>query len=208
MGMILQHKRQFVNLLMVHNLHIALMLGYNQLMNQSNQGIKRIKGRPALCLKIIGLILTLMVLTLAPKPTHAEEFGTICNDGTRISAGLADTTCDKRVAVMIAVTLTSTPTPTSGAVGKCGNVEVGTPGLTKYCGAGGIYALLGGLINYFFALIGALAVLAIIFSGIQYITSQGNPDGVKKAKSRLINAVIGLVLLTLMALILNQLGVA
>ncbi len=92
--------------------------------------------------------------------------------------------------------------------GKCGDVTVGTPGLQAICGTGTIYELVGAIANYLLGLIGALAVLAIIISGIQYVVSQGNPDAVKKAKSRIVNAVVGLVLLALTAVILNGLGVA
>jgi hypothetical protein len=57
--------------------------------------------------------------------------------------------------------------------------------------------------NWIVRLLIPLAILFIIISGIQYITSQGNPDGIKKAKSRITNAVVGLILLGLMFAILN-----
>lgn len=86
---------------------------------------------------------------------------------------------------------------------------LGTPGLNLDCSGGKnpIYALLQFAINWLIRLLGVLAVLAIVFSGIQYTTSQGNPDGLKKAKSRLTNAVVGLILLSLMFVILHVLGI-
>ena len=39
---------------------------------------------------------------------------------------------------------------------------------------------------------GLLAVGFVIYGGIQYITSQGNPDGTAKAQSTVLNALIGL----------------
>lgn len=94
------------------------------------------------------------------------------------------------------------------AVADCG-VPTGTKGLDQICQNNGnpIYNLLGGIVNWAIGLIGGLAVLAIIISGIQYVTSQGNPDGVKKAKSRLVNAVVGLVLLALIRVILGALNI-
>jgi hypothetical protein len=42
---------------------------------------------------------------------------------------------------------------------------------------------------------GVLAVLYLIWSGIQYITSAGNPDKAKAARQGIINAVIGIVVI-------------
>ncbi len=43
-----------------------------------------------------------------------------------------------------------------------------------------------------FFVIGALSVVMIIFGGIRYITSAGNPDNVSKAKNTIIYAIVGL----------------
>jgi hypothetical protein len=87
--------------------------------------------------------------------------------------------------------------------------KTATPGLDLNCtnNKNPIYALLQKVINWSIRVLGVLAVLAVVVSGIQYIISQGNPDGVKSAKSRLTNAIIGLVLLALMFVILRFLGV-
>lgn len=52
---------------------------------------------------------------------------------------------------------------------------------------------------------GLLVILMIIVSGIQYITSQGNSEQYKNAKTRLTQAVIGLILYILMFGILDYL---
>jgi hypothetical protein len=39
---------------------------------------------------------------------------------------------------------------------------------------------------------GLAAIFFIIYAGIQYVTSQGNPDAAAKAKDTIINALIGL----------------
>lgn len=47
--------------------------------------------------------------------------------------------------------------------------------------------------NAAFFIVGALAVIMIIYSGIRYVTSAGNPTGVTAAKNSLMYSVIGLV---------------
>lgn len=39
-----------------------------------------------------------------------------------------------------------------------------------------------------------LAVIIVVYGGIRYITSQGNPDQVQQAKNTIVNALIGLVI--------------
>lgn len=50
------------------------------------------------------------------------------------------------------------------------------------------------LINYILGLISLLAVLMIIWGGIQYLTSAGSQDTVRSAKETIKNALLGLVL--------------
>src|SRR5688572_15039029 len=54
-----------------------------------------------------------------------------------------------------------------------------------------------GIIKFLSGIFGLAIIIAIIVAGIQYITSQGYPDQVKNAKSRLTNAVVGLILFIL-----------
>ena len=42
---------------------------------------------------------------------------------------------------------------------------------------------------------GVLAVLYLVYSGVQYITSAGNPDKIKTARAGIINAIIGIVII-------------
>lgn len=44
---------------------------------------------------------------------------------------------------------------------------------------------------------GALAFIYLLYSGVLYITANGNPDQAKKAQTGIINAVIGLVIIVL-----------
>jgi hypothetical protein len=64
---------------------------------------------------------------------------------------------------------------------------------------------LGNLLNVFFAIISALAVILLIWAGIQYIQSLGNADRVKAARQRIINIIIAIILLTTAYAIINLL---
>lgn len=68
---------------------------------------------------------------------------------------------------------------------------------------GAIVYYLKELLRLVNTLIGAIIILAIIVSGIQYMISGGDPANVKKAKGHLTNAFTALILYMLMVAILN-----
>ena len=90
--------------------------------------------------------------------------------------------------------------------GDPGNVEDLGVNLTIQ----GVFAIITGLICWFtrFALV--LIVAAIIVYGIQFITSQGNPEKYNKAKSSLTWGIVGIVVIlgtyTIIATVANFLG--
>lgn len=51
------------------------------------------------------------------------------------------------------------------------------------------------VVNIVLLIAGVLAILYLIWSGIQYITSAGNPERAKTARQGIINAVIGIVVI-------------
>jgi len=53
---------------------------------------------------------------------------------------------------------------------------------------------------------GLVAVIFVIYGGIQYATSQGNPDQAAKAQSTIINALIGLALAIVSVAIVTFIG--
>ena len=59
------------------------------------------------------------------------------------------------------------------------------------------------VINWVMGIIGFVCVATIIISGIQYMTSGGDPGKVKKAKDGLLYSIIGLVVVILAAAIVN-----
>ena len=50
---------------------------------------------------------------------------------------------------------------------------------------------------------GVIAVIMIVYGGIQYITSAGNPSGLTKAKTTIIYSVVGLLVVIMAAAIVN-----
>lgn len=59
------------------------------------------------------------------------------------------------------------------------------------------------IINIFLYAIGILSVVMIIFGGLKYVTSRGDPEMVKSAKNTLLYAVIGLIVALLSFAIVN-----
>lgn len=70
-------------------------------------------------------------------------------------------------------------------------------------GSTDIKTFLVNAINYILGFAGALAVLFVIIGGIMYITSSGNDDNIKRAKSVLTNAIIGTIIIALSIVIIN-----
>jgi hypothetical protein len=84
----------------------------------------------------------------------------------------------------------------------------GTGGATVDCtstgqGAGTIGTLASDVVNIFSVVVGAAAVIMIIYSGFRYITSGGDSGRVGGAKNSLIYAIIGLVIVAVAQLIVH-----
>ena len=60
-----------------------------------------------------------------------------------------------------------------------------------------------GIINGVIAVLGVVAVIFVIVGGINYMTSQGDPGKVKKAKDTVLYALIGLIICALAFAIVN-----
>jgi len=73
---------------------------------------------------------------------------------------------------------------------------VGTPNAR---GTGPLDSLIitftGNIVNLLFLIGGSLAVIYLLWSGIQYITAGGNTDRVKTARQGIINAIIGIIVM-------------
>lgn len=62
---------------------------------------------------------------------------------------------------------------------------------------GNIWDVVSNVVRIALGLAGYLAVIFIIVGGIMFITSQGEPDRLKTARSILVNAILGLVIAVL-----------
>lgn len=72
-----------------------------------------------------------------------------------------------------------------------GKVSAATGGQTSF------RALLLVIVDYFLGFLGLIAVLMIIYGGVQMVTSQGNPEAVNKGKKIITYAGIGIVIILL-----------
>lgn len=60
-----------------------------------------------------------------------------------------------------------------------------------------------GIFNKVFFWSGVVAVIMIVYGGIQYITSTGNPSGIAKAKTTILYSIVGLLIVIMAAAIVN-----
>lgn len=104
----------------------------------------------------------------------------------------------------------SKPTPTQTIfthhfylAADCGTVKTSIDYGCDASKGGAIYGFLRAIIKFASGLVGLVVILMLIIGGIRYITSAGDPKLVVSAKNQIVNAVIGLVLFSLMLAILN-----
>jgi len=89
----------------------------------------------------------------------------------------------------------------AGSKGACKKGQVEIPNNASSGGAIIFYLkLVLKLVN---SLIGGIIILVLVIAGIQYITAAGDPANIKRAKGRIINATVALVLYLMMFAILN-----
>lgn len=84
--------------------------------------------------------------------------------------------------------------------GNCNIVSPGnsTPELQKF-----IWTIVLNIIEIMLHLVGYVTIFFIIFGGFKYMTAAGSSDGMAKAKTTIMNAVIGLVLSIVSIAIVN-----
>ncbi len=67
----------------------------------------------------------------------------------------------------------------------------------------GLAGIARNIVNIFSYIVGAISVIMIIYGGFRYITSGGSSEGVGAAKSTLIYAIIGLIIVALAQIIVQ-----
>jgi len=97
---------------------------------------------------------------------------------------------------------TPTPTPTFTSTSATGVGNWGTI-IFPSTKISSIRDLIVVIIDWLLVLAGALAVIAIIYSGIMYITAGGDPAKAETAKKNLICAIIGVIVIALALVIIN-----
>lgn len=66
-----------------------------------------------------------------------------------------------------------------------------------------IKTILNDIIGWVLLLVGGIAVLFLVWGGIQYVTSAGNKDKAEQAKKTITYAVVGLIIIVLAEVIVN-----
>lgn len=89
----------------------------------------------------------------------------------------------------------------------CGGVNLGDAGATGSCSENqegtDVNSIVTDVINFLSWFVGVVSVVMIIVGGFRYITSGGSNDKVSSAKSTIVYALIGLILVALAQFIVN-----
>lgn len=99
----------------------------------------------------------------------------------------------------------STTPPATSTTPTLPNITAVIPPTSKF-DLTGITGVVGGIIDFLLLIGGALLVIAIIYSGIMYITSGGDQSKAETAKKNLIWAITGLVVALLVYVIIALLN--
>lgn len=70
-------------------------------------------------------------------------------------------------------------------------------------GASDLGKVIGNAINFIFVVAALLALVFLIIGGVKWLTSQGEKEGVNKARETIVAAIVGLVIIFLSYLIVN-----
>lgn len=106
------------------------------------------------------------------------------------------------LAVAVPATVSAQAPPQSGSISeqlKCGsNLSVdASNGCDVQEGTQGVNKLITDIINIFSIVVGIISVIMIIYGGFRYVISGGESGNVSSAKSTIIYAIIGLVVVAL-----------
>ncbi len=135
-------------------------------------------------LRIIGVVAVFMIMY------GGFQYMTSSGSPDRAAQGMK-TVLNASIGLVIAISATALQSKiwsvvTAGGAGVDANTGVYT-GLST--------SILAQIIGIVLFVAGAVAVIVIIISGLNYVTSSGDPGKMTKAKNTLLNAIIGLVII-------------
>ena len=127
-----------------------------------------------------------------PVPVHDSNAVPLPAPADPLASVASDPVC-------VAIPIFKADTPSTGA---CPGGEIPKSWDTR---GGPIVFYLVQVLKLLSGIIGGIIVLILVMAGINYITSAGDPNGVKTAKKRIQNALTALILFLMMYAILNLL---
>ena len=135
--------------------------------------------------RIRNILLTLGVFSFAAVPVALP-----------VTAFAADNIGNQVCAGIDSATLGQDATLDPGGAGSTGCEEGGT-------NSSSVQRILTLVVNIFSIIVGFIAVIMIIYGGVKYITSGGESSNISSAKSTIIYAIIGLVIVALAQVIVR-----
>ena len=69
-----------------------------------------------------------------------------------------------------------------------------------------VYTIIMNVMNWLLGIVGVLAVIAFVISGILYLTAAGDEEQIEKAKATMMYAIIGLVIALIGLIVVNAIG--
>lgn len=120
-----------------------------------------------------------------------RDFGRIFGGCGKLLMGREGLSCGKLLGLILIIFATAIVIAPSVFAAECGGVE--TSIIECENGSNGIWTILLLILNILTAGVGILGTLGVIISGLQYMSSAGNPEMMTKAKKRLTEVAIGLI---------------
>lgn len=137
---------------------------------------------------MIQRIKKLIVVTAASFALLMPSLAVPALGGVIVSAGIKDALCDGVEGAGRAGGTNTTECTADQTVG--GNTD-------------GLRELASKIVNIFSVIIGAIAIIMLLYGGLRYITSGGDSGRVGNAKNTLLYAIIGLIIVALAQIIVN-----
>lgn len=131
---------------------------------------------------IVIALLVAIAIAGAPHGTRAESFSTDALDNQDRAA------LDKIIEKNQAANLSTQTTRSIRSLFSAGGYSVDAA-------AANLPARVGRAINILFAVSGTIFLCMVLYSGIRWMTADGDSDEVKKAKKRIVRASIGLLIM-------------